>query len=113
MTLNFLGRDENNAESFQISRIILGIHANRGIKGCLHCIKGAVFVNCPDVLQGAKKGRVSNTFCTSTHLQNASHGNACLRIDPFLSDLSVLVIAETFVDSIFKLPASLLNRRWN
>lgn len=55
VTLNFPGRDKNNAESFEISRIILGIHANRGIKGCLHCIKGAVLVNCPDVLQGTKR----------------------------------------------------------
>ena len=62
MTLNFPGRDKNNAESFEISRIILGIHANRGIKGCLHGIKGAVLVNCPDVLQGAKNAGFQTLF---------------------------------------------------
>lgn len=55
MTLNFLGRDENNTESSEISRIIPGIHTRTVTKCCPHCIKQVMLVSCPNVLQGSKR----------------------------------------------------------
>lgn len=48
------------------------------------------------------KGLKRQGFQTILHiypLTECIHGNRVFRIDPFLSDLCVLVIAETFVDS--------------
>lgn len=102
MTLNSLGRDQNNTESSEISRIILGIHPSRVTKSRPYCIKRAISVNCPSNLTGTKR-RDSEYFFHSYPLMDHVLGNAHIRACPLLSARRALVSAPSFAGTVLRL----------